>query len=78
MSKTNITLSLDTDLIREAKVLAARRGTSVSRLMGENLEDLVRRDKAYETARRRAMKRLASGFELEWSRPASRHELHER
>ncbi len=78
MSKTNITLSLDTDLIREAKVLAARRGTSVSRLMGENLEDLVRRDKAYETARRRAMKRLGAGFKLEWSRPDSRDELHER
>jgi hypothetical protein len=78
VTKINITLNLDADLVREAKVLAARRGTSVSRLIGQNLEALVRRDKAYETARRRAMTRLERGFALEWSRPESRHELHER
>jgi hypothetical protein len=78
MAKTNLTLSLEADLVREAKVLAARRGTSVSRLMSENLEDLIRRDKAYETARRRALSRMGQGFDLQWTRPASRAELHER
>ncbi|MDH3524320.1 MAG: DUF6364 family protein [Acidobacteriota bacterium] len=78
MAKTNLTLSLEADLVREAKVLAARRGTSVSRLMSENLEALIRADKAYDTARRRAVARLSSGFELEWTRPSSRDELHER
>ena len=78
MAKTNLTLSLEADLVREAKVLAARRGTSVSRLMSENLEALIRADKAYDTARRRATARLSSGFELEWTRPSSRDELHER
>ena len=78
VKKTNLTLSLEADLVREAKVLAARRGTSVSRLMSENLEQLIRSDKDYETARRRATARLARGFELEWTKPASRHELHER
>lgn len=78
MKKTNLTLSLEADLVREAKVLAARRGTSVSRLMSENLEELIRSDKDYETARRRATSRLERGFELEWTKPASRDELHER
>jgi len=78
VKKTNLTLSIDASLVREAKVLAARRGTSVSRLMSQNLEELVRSDRAYETARRRAVARLGRGFELEWSRPSSRHELHER
>ena len=78
MKKTNLTLSIDTSLVREAKVLAARRGTSVSRLMSQNLEELVRSDRAYEAARRRAMARLGRGFDLEWSRPSSRQELYER
>jgi len=76
--KTNLTLSLDEDLVRDAKVLAARRGTSVSRLLADRLEELVRGDRAYETARRRAVARLARGFDLDWTPPASRDELHER
>jgi hypothetical protein len=78
MKKTNLTLSLEADLVREAKVLAAQRGTSVSRLMSETLEELIRRDKAYEAARRRAVTRLDRGFDLQWTKPSSRHELHER
>ncbi|MFW6012511.1 MAG: DUF6364 family protein [bacterium] len=76
--KTNVTLRVDSDLLREAKVLAARKGTSVSRLMGDQLEELVRKDRAYERARRRALARLEEGFDLRWTPPASRAELHER
>lgn len=76
--KTNVTLSVDTDLLRDAKVLAARRGTSVSRLMADQLEELVRRDREYDRARQRAVARLARGFDLGWTPPASRDELHER
>jgi hypothetical protein len=77
-TKTNLTLSLDSDLLRDAKVLAARRGTSVSRLMADQLEDLVRRDREYERARQRALARLERGFDLGWTPPTSRDELHER
>ncbi len=76
--QTNLTLKLDADLIREAKVLAAERGTSVSRLLANELEDLVRRDKRYNAAKRRALGRLRRGFDLEWTPPASRDELHAR
>lgn len=76
--KTNITLRLDADLLREAKVLAARKGSSVSRLMTEQLEELVRKDREYERAQRRALARLERGFDLRWTPPASRDELHER
>jgi hypothetical protein len=76
--KTNVTLRLDADLLREAKVLAARKGSSVSRLMAEQLEELVREDREYERARRRALARLDQGFDLRWTPPASRDELHER
>jgi hypothetical protein len=76
--KTNITLKVDERLARQAKVLAARRGTSLSRLVAEQLEVLVRQDQAYARARRRALQRLEKGFDLQWEKPASRDELHGR
>lgn len=76
--KTNITLKLDTGLLREARMLAAQEGRSVSALLTERLEQLVRERKAFEKARRRALTRLRSGFDLQWSPPRSRDELHER
>ncbi len=76
--KANITLRVDANLLREARVLAARQGTSVSRLLAGRLEEIVRQEKAYEAARRRSLARLKKGYDLEWKRPSSRDELHER
>ncbi len=76
--KTNITLKLDSDLLREAKVLAAETGTSLSALLAERLQEAIRERKSYERARRSAMARLRAGMRLGWKRPASRDELHER
>ncbi len=76
--KTNVTLRIDAELAREAKVLAARLGTSLSRLMADQLVELTRRDREYEVAKRRALARLEAGFDLGWTPPASRGELYER
>lgn len=76
--KSNITLKLDSDLLREAKVLAAQRDSSVSRLVAEQLESLVRREKSFEAAKRRALTRLGRGFNLQWTPPPDRAALHER
>ncbi len=38
MTKRNLTVQLDEDVIQQAKVLAARRGTSVSTLVAPELE----------------------------------------
>jgi len=77
-SKTNVTLTIDADLLREARILAAEEGTSVSGLLRDRLEELVRRHRAYDAARRRALARLRTGYDLQWSPPRSRDELHER
>jgi hypothetical protein len=74
----NLTLKIDDALLRDAKVLAASRGTSVSRLVAEQLELLVCEHKCYEAAKRRAVQRLRKGFDLGWRPPASRDELHRR
>ena len=76
--KSNVTLKIDADLLREAKVLAAQRNTSVSRLLANQLESLIRREKAYDVAKRRALARLKKGFDLGWAPPKSRGELYER
>ena len=77
--KANITLKLDSNLLREAKLLAACEGISVSALLAAKLEEIVRRQrKDYEKAKRRALARLKKGCDLGWKSPASRDELHER
>ncbi len=75
---TNVTVSLDAELLRDVKVLAARRGTSISALLGEQLEQAVRADKGYDAAKRRALARLGEAVDLGWQAPSSREELHER
>jgi hypothetical protein len=76
--KTNVTLKLDADLLREARVFAAEEGRSISALLTDRLEAMVRERKAFDQARRRAVARLRDGLDLQWSPPASRDELHER
>jgi len=76
--KTNVTLKLDTSLLREARVLAAEEGRSISGLLTDRLEAIVRERKAFDKARRRALARLREGLDLRWTPPKSRDELHER
>ncbi|PYX89636.1 MAG: hypothetical protein DMG68_04415 [Acidobacteria bacterium] len=76
--KSNITLKLDDTLLREIRVLAAEQGTSISALLANRLEQIVRERKTYDRARRRALARLRQGLNLQWTPPRSRDELHER
>ena len=76
--KTNITLKLDRELLRRAKVIAAERDTSVSALVAEQLEKAVRDRDGYEQAKHRALANLKKGFNLGYKPPASRDELYER
>jgi hypothetical protein len=76
--KTNITLKLDADLLRAAKVLATKKGTSVSALVTLKLGEMVKEADEYEQAKKRAIARMKQGWDLGWQRPKSRDELHER
>ena len=75
--KQNITLSIDAALIRKARILAASRDTSVSKLLAEELKRLVDTAENYERARRHAMTLLQRGFHF-GGRPADREALHDR
>jgi hypothetical protein len=76
--KTNVTLKLDAALLREARIVAAEEGRSISALLSDRLEAMVRERKAFDRCRRRALARLREGLDLQWTPPASRDELHER
>jgi hypothetical protein len=76
--KTNVTLKIDADLLREARILAAMEGSSISALLAAKLEETVRERKGYTQASRSALARLRTGFDLQWTPPGSRDELHER
>ena len=76
--KTNITLKLDKTLLREVKILAAEKDSSISKLLTEKLEEIVRERKGYEAARKRAIERMRNAKDLGLTPPASRDELHER
>jgi hypothetical protein len=61
--KRKITIAIDRALLRQARALAAQRGTSISGLAAE-LAKLVNNEQEYQQARARALARLASGFHL--------------
>lgn len=50
MGKRNLTVALDGEAITEAKVLAARRGTSVSQLIARQIRELAAQERRYEEA----------------------------
>ena len=78
MDKQNITISLSRQTLRKAKVLAARRDTSISRLLADQVEILVGEEEAYERAERQAVALLDQGFHLGGVIRVSRDEWHER
>ncbi len=77
MARRNLTVQLDEDVIRRAKVVAAKRGTSISGLVARQLEDLVERDSRYEEAMRRAVDALRTAARR-GGRRWRREELHDR
>ena len=80
MANQNITLSLPEEDIREARVLAARRGTSVSQFLARVLREAVERETGYDKAKERSLAVLRDGLNLGTNGRVtwSRDELHER
>jgi len=76
--KQNLTISLDRELIRRARIIAASRGTSVSKLVALELSRTVEEAEAYERAKRQALAVLDKGFHMGGQPLVSREELHER
>jgi hypothetical protein len=76
--KQNVTVSLTPQTIRKAKILAAKRSTSISGLLAEQIDALIGEDEAWEQAERSALALLDKGFHMGGTITATRDELHER
>ena len=64
MSSRNLTVRLEEGTIRKARVLAAKRSTSISRLVAEEIDRLVAEDDRYESVTRDALAELERGYDL--------------
>jgi plasmid stability protein len=76
--KQNITLSLEKEIVKKGKVIAARKDTSVSRMLSELLRSMVENDERYEAAKRSAMQLLKKGIHLGGKITWKREDLYER
>lgn len=72
----NITITLEEDLARWARIEAARKDTSVSQFLAELLRERMRENDSYEQAMRRALARKP--FLKTDGKYLSREEVHER
>lgn len=71
MAKRNLTVQLDDDVIRQAKVVAARRGLSLSALVAQQLTEVAEADDRYQRAMAvalRAMENAGYGGAPAWRR----------
>lgn len=80
METQNITLSLPKEVLLKVKLIAVKRQTSVSRLLTQTLENIVRQEEAYSHSRLRHLKLLEQGMDLGTGGQitTTRDELHER
>ena len=76
--KQNITLRLSKQTIQKARVLAAKRSTSISGLLTSQIEQLAVTDDGYERAMDHAFALMEQGFHLGGVHKLDRDALHER
>ena len=76
--KQNITFSVDKDIIKKGKVIAAEKDTSISKMLSEQLRQLVEDKEKYETAKRSALQTLKKGFHLGGEITWRREDLYDR
>jgi hypothetical protein len=74
----NVTITLEEEVLRWAKVTAAQRDTSVSRLLGKELRRQMLKETAYETARKRFQARRPQALKAAGESYPTRDSLYER
>jgi hypothetical protein len=76
--KRNVTLRLDREIIRKAKMIAARCSTSLSELLARRIEVIFGEEESYERLELQARGVLRRGFHLDVGVRVGRDELHVR
>ena len=76
--KQNITLSIEKDIIKKGKIIAAQKDTSICKMLSEQLKQIIDREEQYEAAKRSALQTLKKGFRLGGKITWKREDLYER
>jgi len=74
----NITITVDDEVARWARIWAAKHNTSVSRLLGEVLAERMRRESEYEDAMARFLRKAPRRLRRPGQGLPQRAALHER
>jgi len=74
----NVTITLDEDVARWARIQAAERNTSVSRLVGELLKEKMREEKNYRLAMEQFLSQKPRVLRKAGTSYPKREELHDR
>jgi len=74
----NVTITLDEEVARWARVRAAERDTSLSRLVGELLREKMAEEERYQAARQQYLSQPPRELKSREAKYPSREELHER
>ena len=74
----NITITVDDEVARWARIWAAKHNTSVSRLLGEVLAERMRRESDYEAAMERFLRKAPQRLRAPGQSLPSRAALHDR
>jgi predicted transcriptional regulator len=78
-TKVNLTIKIDKALLRKMRIIAAEKGTSISALVVDAINEQSTRSGSYEESMKRAIALMNEGLGGSvWERGYSRDELHER
>ena len=74
----NVTLSIDEEHLRQARVLALQEGTSLNAVIREFVKEYITDHKHYQQTTRRILEQVKQSRYNSGGRKWSREELHER
>ncbi len=74
----NVTITLDEEVARWARIRAAERDTSLSRLVGEMLRDKMHEEEAYHASMQHYLSQSAGSLKKPGAKYPTREELHNR
>ena len=76
--KQNITLAIEKEILRKGKLIAAQNDTSISKMLSDQLKEMIDKEEQYQVARRKALHALKKGFHLGGKITWRREDLYER
>ena len=74
----NVTITLDEEVARWARIKAAEQDTSVSRLVGDMLREKMTNEQLYQSSMKRYLSRKPRPLSQSGARYPRREEIHER